>query len=928
MAAVQPENKIVVGALLVGKYRITRELGRGGMAAVYEAEHVDIGKKVAIKVLAAELASSAIVVERFIREARAAASVKSPHIVEVYDSGRLEDDRPFIAMELLEGESLYDRMARVRLIDSRATVRIIGQVAKGLMKAHAVGIVHRDLKPENIHLCKSDDGDEIAKILDFGLAKFYSPVDADEKTARLTREGAVFGTPAYMSPEQVKGQGTVDHRSDLWALGCMTFECLTGRPVWNTDQGVAMTFAAIATAPLPPPSKFRPDLPPTFDAWFRKALDRDANKRFQTAKELADELARALDTPPISLVNIGPTPSQVELDVVAQLREVSRSSSPPVLDAQAVSRSSPPPGFDPRAVPHSSVPGQPFPNTGAALAAAIGDMGSPQADRPGVAASVVPGPIPGADRSSEPIDLFGLRRGALSATDLPPTAASEGPLSVPERGRSRFGRLVASTLVLAGLGAAGWIAYPKVRAKLLSMKASAAATASTATSATPEPTRAAPPPEQPKWMTSVEEGQQLIVAGDAEGALRKFKEASDSGGGALARSLFDQVKIGAVATGPCRMAALSHPRIGYGGNAGRPTVAATSKGAVVAWTDDHEQPGHEHVYSVLVDPSGRPTSNPRDLTPEADYAVRPELLSADDRVVLLFWDKGGRQPGVKARWIDGDGRIGGMSVEITGAKSGPYWPAIDRSPDGSGFWVTWQADTDREGDDIFLRRLDGDLRPQGAEIRATDYEPFKGKPEKVDVPSIAVSKANIFVAYTLERDRQFFVERMRLPLGGPELQGSGLEKGAPARGQHELGETLVVNDDKASGDYSSMACDKDACFLVWHELDKGGAQAALVDPGRGTLLWRKRFAPHGAHPAVAVDPDGDAEVVYYEGGRVRMASISRDGVGAPSIFARASGDPSRASIAAGHSRGEWLISWLDLEAGHTEPFMARLECRN
>ena len=118
MAAVLPENKIDVGILLVGKYRVTRELGRGGMAAVYEAEHIDIGKKIAIKVLAAELANSAIVIERFVREARAAASVKSPYIVEVYDSGRIEDGRPFIAMELLEGESLYDRMARVRLIDT------------------------------------------------------------------------------------------------------------------------------------------------------------------------------------------------------------------------------------------------------------------------------------------------------------------------------------------------------------------------------------------------------------------------------------------------------------------------------------------------------------------------------------------------------------------------------------------------------------------------------------------------------------------------------------------------------------------------------------------------------------------------------------------------------------------------------------------
>src|SRR5580700_10634040 len=184
MAALQPENKIGIGTLLVGKYKVTRELGRGGMAAVYEAENVSIGKRVAVKVLAAELSNSSIVIERFFREARAAASVRSPHIVEVYDSGRLEDGRPFIAMELLEGESLYDRMARVRLIDVRTTVHVIGPVAKGLMKAHAAGIVHRDLKPENIFLTHDENGEELCKILDFGLAKFYAPVTPDEKTAR------------------------------------------------------------------------------------------------------------------------------------------------------------------------------------------------------------------------------------------------------------------------------------------------------------------------------------------------------------------------------------------------------------------------------------------------------------------------------------------------------------------------------------------------------------------------------------------------------------------------------------------------------------------------------------------------------------------------------------------------------------------------
>ncbi len=905
MAAVQPENTIVIGALLVGKYRVTRELGRGGMAAVYEAEHIDIGKRIALKILAAELSSSVIVIERFVREARAAASVKSPHIVEVYDSGRLEDGRPFIAMELLEGESLYDRMARVRLIDATTTVRIIGQVAKGLTKAHAIGIVHRDLKPENIHLCKTDDGEEIAKILDFGLAKFYSPVDVDEKTARLTREGAVFGTPAYMSPEQVKGQGSVDHRADLWALGCMAFECLTGRPVWNTDQGVAMTFAAIATAPLPPPSRLRPDLPLAFEVWFNKALERDPDQRFQTAKELADELARALDTAPISLVGVGGPSSLAELEIGAAIRDA------------------PPSSRDPAGRPLLSASVRPM-ATDSDAALGVLPAGPALHSR-----SVAPPPPPGAGRTSQPLDLLSLRNSTFSATDLPPTAASErSPASQPTRTRSGFGRFFAMLLVAAGLCVAGWFAYPKLHARFMRLKPAPSAPVVAAVSAATSADRAPAPSSEPVWMTAIEEGQQFLAAGDNDSALRKFKDAADLGGGLTAKSFADQLKLGAGVSGPCRLAALSHPRLGYGGNVGRPAVAATSKGAVVAWTDDHEQAGHEHVYSVLVDSTGRPTSSVRDLTPEAEYATRPELLSVGERVVLLFWDRGGRQPGVKVRWLDADGRIGGMSIAVGASKSGLYWPAMDRAPDGSGFWVTWQANADREGPDLFLRRLDADLQPQGTEVRASDYEPYKGKAVKVDVPSIAVSSSNLFLAYTLERDRQFLIERMRIPLAAPELLSGGVSEKSAAKAQHELGETMAVNEDKTSGDYSSIGCTKDACFLVWHEIDKGGAQAALIDPARGTLLWRKRFAPRGAHPAVAVAPDGEAEVVFYEAGRVRIASISRDGVGPISTFARTSGDQPRGWITAGHAPGEWLVSWLDIEGGHTEPFLARLACRN
>jgi hypothetical protein len=402
--------------------------------------------------------------------------------------------------------------------------------------------------------------------------------------------------------------------------------------------------------------------------------------------------------------------------------------------------------------------------------------------------------------------------------------------------------------------------------------------------------------------------------------MRKFKEALDAGAGVIAKSFLDQVKLGTTTTGPCKMLAFSHPRLGYGGGIGRPAVAVTSKGAVVAWTDDHEQPGHDHVYSVLVDASGRPTSRARDLTPEADYAMRPSLLSVDDRVVLLFWDKSGREPGVRVRWLDADGRIGGMSAVVGGSKPGLYWPAMDRAPDG-GFWVAWQESRDAEGEDLFLRRLDVDLKPFGPEIRATDYEPEKGRASRVTAPTAAVSSVNLFVAYALERDREHLVERMRLPLASPDLQG-GLPKG-----KAELGEVSVVNEDKVGGDYPALACTKDACYLVWHEIDKG-AQAALLDPVKGTLLWRKRFAPRGGHPAVAVNAEGQAEVAFYEAGRVRVASFSRDGVGTTSTFAKVTGDEPRPWIAPGRARGEWFVAWLDLEAGHTEAFVARLQCRN
>jgi eukaryotic-like serine/threonine-protein kinase len=284
---------VAIGTILDGKFRVSKEIGRGGMAAVYEAENVDIGKRVAVKVLSAELANSKVVTERFMREARAAAKIRSPYICDVYDVGTYHG-RPFLVMELLEGESLYDRLARDRRLAPKDVIEIAGETAMGLSQAHEANIVHRDLKPENIFLTRTGGGEHSTKIVDFGLAKFYDPHLEGGDNARLTKEGALFGTPAYMSPEQASAQGPIGLRSDLWALGCIVYEMLVGRTVWNVDQGVAMILAQIAGGPLPTPSKVCPDIPKSFDLWFAKALERDESKRFSSALELQAALREAL----------------------------------------------------------------------------------------------------------------------------------------------------------------------------------------------------------------------------------------------------------------------------------------------------------------------------------------------------------------------------------------------------------------------------------------------------------------------------------------------------------------------------------------------------------------------------------------------------------------------------------------------------------
>src|SRR6187402_49490 len=274
--------------VVAGKYRLTRLLGRGGMGAVWEGTHTSLGTRVAVKFIDAEYAESPEARSRFENEARAAARLRSRHVMEVYDHGVSDDGRPFIVMEFLQGEPLDKRLDRLGRLPARETALIVMQVCRALAKAHAANIVHRDLKPENVFLVWDDEeGTDVVKVVDFGIAKFN---DASMTSSSATRTGSVLGTPHYMSPEQARGLRSVDSRSDLWSVAVIAYRCIVGTLPFD-GEAVGDLLVKLCTAPIPIPSQFAPDIPPAFDSWLQKALNRDPAQRFANASELAHSLA-------------------------------------------------------------------------------------------------------------------------------------------------------------------------------------------------------------------------------------------------------------------------------------------------------------------------------------------------------------------------------------------------------------------------------------------------------------------------------------------------------------------------------------------------------------------------------------------------------------------------------------------------------------
>jgi serine/threonine protein kinase len=290
----------LLGQTLAGRYNIVRKLGEGGMGAVYLATHLVLEKQVALKILHGEFARKPDLVSRFMQEAKAASRISHENVIDISDYGETPDGLVFFAMELLQGHDLHEEVARARLAGQllpwSRSKKIFLQICAALSAAHGKGIIHRDLKPENVYLVEFLGDPDFVKLLDFGIAKLTEVAEGDRK---LTRTGMLFGTPEYMSPEQARGEPHVDARVDVYAMGCILFQLITGRVPFEAENFMGVLSLHLTEPPpiIAPETFDRIGGPRELSGVVAKALEKDRNARWQSIAELANAVRKVCGDP-------------------------------------------------------------------------------------------------------------------------------------------------------------------------------------------------------------------------------------------------------------------------------------------------------------------------------------------------------------------------------------------------------------------------------------------------------------------------------------------------------------------------------------------------------------------------------------------------------------------------------------------------------
>jgi serine/threonine-protein kinase len=330
----EERGSLTEGALVGDRFRVQRIIGRGGMGEVYAARHTQTGKDVALKLIRTTPGSGDEQVRRFLREARAATAIQHPNVIEVFDVFAEPDGTPVMVMELLKGEPLSKRLARERAFPLHVVAELLVPACRALQAAHAKGIVHRDLKPDNIFLATTPSG-TVPKVLDFGIAKVLDPTKISSETqGQQTNTGSILGTPHYMSYEQAMSDKTVDHRTDVWSMGVMIFEALTGRRPLSYET-LGEMYTKLLQSKVPSIHEYLPDLPADVAAVVDHALAKLAQDRLADIGQVADVLSRYAD-PSVAGAQVGgryvpdavaPRPGQTGSGLTASAAPVSGSTA-------------------------------------------------------------------------------------------------------------------------------------------------------------------------------------------------------------------------------------------------------------------------------------------------------------------------------------------------------------------------------------------------------------------------------------------------------------------------------------------------------------------------------------------------------------------------------------------------------------------------